>query len=112
MFKGNFSGTALTVLVFLSLAMFAGFASASTASPGGSSMPGVSALQQIRDFISGPFAYTASLLGIVTAGTVLALGGNDMSAFVRTLLYLALVISLIVGGSNFLSTVFPGALIP
>ena len=108
----NYPALFLAGFLFLSLALFAGFASASTASPGGSSVPGVSALQQIRDFVTGPYAYTASVLSFVAAGAGLLFGGNDMGAFVRTLLYLACVVSLIVFATNFMSTVFSGALIP
>jgi type IV secretion system protein TrbC len=112
MFKGNFPGMALALLLFVSLAMFAGFASASTASSGGSSLPVVSVLQQIRDLITGPFAYTLSIVSLVAGCAGLLFGGNDMGAFVRFLLYFACVVSFIVFAVNTMSTLFSGALIP
>jgi type IV secretion system protein VirB2 len=112
MFKDNYPGYLLTVFVFICLVLVAGAASAGNISPSGSPLPGTSALQQLRDFITGPYAYTISLSGIVVAGGALLFGGNDMGGFVRTALYVALVGSLIMGAGTFMTTVFSGALIP
>lgn len=107
----NYPALFLAVFVFACLAVFADSALASTANAGGSSLPGVQPLQQIRDFITGPFAYTLSVLSLVAAGAALAFG-NEIGAFIRTLLYLACVISFIVFAVNFLNSLFSGALIP
>jgi type IV secretion system protein TrbC len=111
MFKENWPARLLTGYVIIILVLFAEVAVASTASPSGSQLPGVSALQQIRDFITGPFAYTASVLSLVAAGAGLAFG-REISDFIRTLLYIACVISFIVFSVNFMGTLFSGALIP
>ncbi len=67
----------------------------------GSSLPFVSPLKTLQNALTGPFAMSVSLIGIVAAGAVLIFGG-DMSGFLRTLVFLVLVIALIVASSSFL----------
>ena len=105
----NYPALMLAVLVFVSLAMFAGFASAATAT---SSLPVVGVLNQIKDLVTGPFAYTLSIVALVAGCAGLLFGGNDMGAFVRFLLYFACVVSFLVFSVNTMSTLFTGALIP
>lgn len=110
MFKGNFPGAALTVLVFLSLAVFADAALA--ANTGSSILPAANPLQQIRDFFTGSFAWTVSLIAIVISGSVLAFGGSDLGGAAKSLIFLALILSMVVFANNWVSSMFSGALIP
>lgn len=68
-------------------------------------MPWESPLSRVVDSITGPIAFGASVLGIVAAGLTLIFGGQ-LDGFIRTLMQLALVISLIVLATNILTTLF------
>jgi type IV secretion system protein VirB2 len=114
MFKGNFPGAALTALVVLSLAMFAGVASASDAGSGmgGSGLQWETALQMISRSISGPFAFAAALIGLVACCAKLIMGG-EISDFLRTMIYMVMVICVLIFANRFLTGVlFSGAVIP
>ena len=61
--------------------------------------------------MTGPVAFTLSLLGIIVAGGVLIFGG-ELNAFVRTLVFVVLVMGFLVGAQNMMSSFFgQGALI-
>ena len=75
------------------------------ASSSGGSLPWETPLQTLRDSITGPVAYAVSLMGIVVAGAMLVWGG-EINEFVRRMIMLILVISLIIFASNILSTLF------
>jgi type IV secretion system protein TrbC len=82
------------------------------ATGGGSGLPWETPLETLRDSITGPVAYTISLLGVVVAGAALVFGG-EINDFVRRMIMLVLVISLIIFAANFLATLFnTGAVIP
>ena len=78
----------------------------STAGQGG--LPWETPLTTIRNSITGPVAFVVSAIAIVAAGATLAWGG-EISGFARTVIILVLVISLMVGGLNVLTTLFPAA---
>ncbi len=75
------------------------------ASTSSTQLPWESPLQQIRDSITGPVAYAISLLGIVVCGAVLIFGG-EINEFVRRIIMLVLVISLLVFSTDLLTTLF------
>ncbi|EAM5005919.1 TPA: TrbC/VirB2 family protein [Escherichia coli] len=77
-------------------------AMASNTSGGG--LPFDSWLTNIRTSITGPFAYTVSVIGLVAAGGMLIFGG-DMNGFMRTLIFIVLVLSFIVAAQNTLSAI-------
>lgn len=105
----NYPATLFAVLVFLSFAVFVDPALASNT--GSSALPMNQPLQQIRDFFTGTFAWTVSIIALVMAGAGLAFG-NDLSGVARTLIFLSLVIAMIVFANNLLATMFAGAVIP
>lgn len=72
------------------------FAFASTT---GGGLPWESPLQTIKASITGPVAFTLSILAIVACGIGLVWGG-EMTTFVKTLVYIVLVIALVVGATN------------
>ena len=92
------------VLVSLTLAL----PEIAVAATGGGSLPWETPLQTLRDSITGPVAYAVSLMGIVVAGAMLVWGG-EINEFVRRMIMLILVISLIIFASNILSTLFNAA---
>jgi type IV secretion system protein VirB2 len=94
-------------LVFISLfaaALLApqhGFASQGT----GGSLPYESWLTSLQNSVTGPVAFSVSFIGIVVSGCVLIFGG-DLSAFFRTMVFIVLVMALLVGAQNMMSTFF------
>lgn len=75
---------------------------ASNTSSGG--LPFDDWMTNIRTSITGPFAFTASIIGIVGAGAMLIFGG-DMNGFLRTLIFIVLVLSFLVAAQNTLSAI-------
>jgi type IV secretion system protein VirB2 len=101
----------LSVLILVSLTLvfhLFGFAELAIAATSGGGLPWETPLQTVRDSISGPVAYAVSLMGIVVAGAMLVWGG-EINEFVRRVIMLILVISLIIFASNILSTLFNAA---
>lgn len=78
---------------------------AQASSAGGGGLPWETPLQKLADSIKGPVAFTISLLGLVGGGATLIWGG-EINEFVRRLVMLVMVISLLVFASNILSTLF------
>jgi type IV secretion system protein TrbC len=78
---------------------------ARAASTGGSGLEWETPLQKIRDSVTGPVAYAISLLGIAVTGAILVFGG-EINEFVRRLIMLVLVISLMVFAADLLNTLF------
>ncbi|MFZ3287962.1 MAG: conjugal transfer system pilin TrbC [Telluria sp.] len=89
------------LLAFILLAPLHAFASEGT----GGSLPYESWLTNLRNSVTGPVAFTLSIIGIVIAGGVLIFGG-DLNGFFRTLIFLVLVMALLVGAQNVMSTFF------
>lgn len=71
----------------------------------GGSLPYEDWLTNLRNSVTGPVAFSLSIIGIVIAGGVLIFGG-DLNGFFRTLIFLVLVMALLVGAQNVMSTFF------
>ena len=93
--------SAAIVLVFMLLSPHAAMASEGT----GGGLPYESWLVELRNSVTGPVAFALSIIGIVIAGGVLIFGG-DLNGFFRTLIFLTLVMALLVGAQNVMSTFF------
>lgn len=91
----------MLLLTLLLLAPPPAFASEGT----GGSLPYESWLVNLRNSVTGPVAFALSVIGIVIAGGVLIFGG-DLNGFFRTLIFLTLVMALLVGAQNVMSTFF------
>jgi len=85
--------------LFVFFVLGLGFALASTSSQG---LPWEDPLTTIKASITGPVAMVISLLAIVAAGFALVFGG-EFSGFVKSIIYVVLVIAMIVGAANILS---------
>jgi type IV secretion system protein VirB2 len=59
----------------------------------------------LQNSVTGPVAFGLSIIGIVIAGGVLIFGG-DLNGFFRTLIFLVLVMALLVGANNVMSSFF------
>lgn len=71
----------------------------------GGSLPYESWLTNLRNSVTGPVAFTLSMIGIVVAGGILIFGG-ELNAFFRTLIFIVLVMALLVGAQNMMTTFF------
>lgn len=91
----------MALLALVILAPEHAFASEGT----GGSLPYESWLTNLRNSVTGPVAFTLSVIGIVIAGSVLIFGG-DLNGFFRTLVFIVLVMALLVGAQNMMSTFF------
>ncbi|NGZ07930.1 MAG: conjugal transfer protein TrbC [Nitrospira sp. LK70] len=71
----------------------------------GGGLPYESALTRLRASITGPVAFTLSLIGIVGAAGALIFGG-ELTGFLRMMVFLVLLIAILVGAQNVLTTLF------
>ncbi len=72
---------------------------------GGGSLPYESWLNNLQASVTGPVAFALAIIGIVVAGGVLIFGG-ELNAFFRTIIFVVLVMALIIGAQNMMSTFF------
>ena len=92
------------LIILLAFTLFTpqhAFASVGT----GGSLPYESWLTNLRNSVTGPVAFALSIIGIVVAGGVLIFGG-ELNGFFRTLIFIVLVMALLVGAQNMMSTFF------
>ena len=93
-------------LIMSAICLIPDFAMAASTGGGGTGgLPWETPLQTLSNSIKGPVAYAISLMGIVAAGAMLIWGG-EINEFVRRIIMLILVISLIIFASNILTTLF------
>lgn len=76
---------------------------AATGATGG--LPYEDWLTDLRNSVTGPVAFSLSIIGIVIAGGVLIFGG-DLNGFFRTLMFLVLVMAFLVGAQNMMANFF------
>jgi type IV secretion system protein VirB2 len=99
--SGLFILGAALAIAFMILAPHHAFAAEGT----GGSLPYEPWLVSLRNSVTGPVAFALSILGIVISGGVLIFGG-DLNGFFRSLIFLVLVIALLIGAQNMMSTFF------
>ena len=64
-------------------------------------MPYDSALTTLKDSLTGPVAQAIAVIGIVASGATLIFGG-EISGFLKSVIYLILVCSLLIAGTKFI----------
>jgi type IV secretion system protein TrbC len=74
-------------------------------SGGGGGLPWEDPLQRLVNSLRGPVAFAISMLGLIAGGAMLIFGA-EINDFVRRLIMLVLVISLLVFSGNILSNLF------
>ncbi len=74
------------------------------ASSTGGGLPFDSWLTKIQKSITGPFAFSAAIIGLVAAGATLIFDG-DMNGFMRTLIFFVLVLSFLVAAQNTMTAI-------
>jgi type IV secretory pathway VirB2 component (pilin) len=95
-----------TVLImfgaFALLMLLASHAQAASGAGGG--LPYEDWLTRIRQSITGPVAFAVSVIAIVAAGAMLIFGG-DMNGFMKTLVFIVLVLAFVIAAQNTLSAI-------
>jgi type IV secretion system protein TrbC len=98
--------SSILAFVFLLAIIFLAMSGQVHASEGiGGTLPYESWLMNLRNSVTGPVAFTLSMVGIVVAGGALVMGG-DLSGFFRTLVFIVLVLAFLVGAQNMMSNFF------
>lgn len=77
----------------------------------GGSLPYESWLRTLQQSLTGPVAFSVSLIGIVSCGATLILAGGEINKFMRSLIYIVLVMTLLVGANSLMTRFFNGAVI-
>ncbi|SFU67899.1 TrbC/VirB2 family protein [Nitrosospira multiformis] len=104
----SFSRETSSILVFaflLAIFCLAASGQAHSSEGIGGTLPYESWLMNLRNSVTGPVAFTLSMVGIVVAGGALVMGG-DLSGFFRTLVFIVLVLAFLVGAQNMMSNFF------
>ena len=99
----------LTAFIILT-AVFKDALAADTAS-GSSVLPYETWLKTIQKSLTGPVAFSVSLIGIVSCGATLIFTGGEMGRFMRSIVYLVMVMTLLVGANTLMSSLINGATI-
>jgi type IV secretion system protein VirB2 len=97
----NYKKIGMMALVVLLLLFMTHPALASTA---GGGLPFDSWLIKIQKSITGPFAFSVAIIGLVAAGATLIFGG-DMNGFMRTLIFFVLVLAFLVAAQNTMTAI-------
>lgn len=84
--------------------LFPKFAMAAVGAGGG--LPYEGWLATLRNSATGPVAFTAAMFGVIGAGATLIFQGGEISGFLRTILYLVLVMAFLVSAQNIMSSLF------
>jgi type IV secretory pathway VirB2 component (pilin) len=99
-------GISLSIWVVLLVAIMLVAPHHAFASEGtGGSLPYETWLTTLRNSVTGPVAFALSITGIVIAGGTLIFGG-DLNGFFRTMIFVTLVMALLVGAQNMMSSFF------
>jgi len=93
----------LIALSLLLLAFFLPVDAFATGTSGG--LPYEGWMTNLQNSVTGPVAFGLSIIGIVVAGGVLIFGG-DLNGFFRTLIFIVLVMALLVGANNVMTSFF------
>lgn len=94
---------AVLAIALLALSLLPDTASAAVGAGGG--LPYETWLTNLRNSVTGPVAFTLSLVGIIVAGGVLIFGG-ELNGFFRTVIFIVLVMALLVGAQNMMAQFF------
>ena len=102
--KKFFSRLMVCFMAAVTVMVLAGAALATTGgtSGGTSGMPWEQGLEALTKSITGPVAQAIGLIAIVAAGAALIFGG-DMTGFMRTAVYIVLVLGIIMSAANLLN---------
>lgn len=87
------------------------FSVANAADTNSSTLPYESWLRTIQKSLTGTVAFSIAMIGVVTAGATLILGGGEIGKFTRALVYIVLVMTLLTDANTLVANFFNGATI-
>src|SRR5574344_237204 len=76
---------------------------------GTSALPYESWLRTIQKSLTGPVAFSVAIIGIVSCGATLIFSGGELGKFMKSLVYLVMVMTLLVGANSLMTSLFNGA---
>lgn len=99
------------VFIFVTLALTVNLIPAAHASSAGAgaALPYEVWLTALQKSATGPIAFTVSLLGIIGSGATLIFTGGEISRFMRSIIYIVLVMTLLLGANSLMTNFFNGA---
>ncbi|MDZ5459292.1 TrbC/VirB2 family protein [Azohydromonas lata] len=71
----------------------------------GGNLPWEDPFTQLRASVTGPVAFTVSIVGLIVAFSILIFGG-ELNAFFRTFILIVLVVSVLVAAQNVMANYF------
>lgn len=101
--------TKLSYLAGASLLLLTLSPSAWASSAGATVLPYEAWLAMFQKSLTGPVAFSISLIGIIASGSSLILMGGEISTFFRTVIYIIFVMALLVGANSLMTNFFNGA---
>lgn len=102
--NGNHHTVPLLTAVILLLVLLTPYSAWAAVGTGGS-LPYENWLTSLRNSVTGPVAFSLSIIGIIISGGILIFGG-DLNGFFRTMIFVVLVMALLVGAQNLMSGLF------
>lgn len=75
----------------------------------GGTLPYESWLRSLQQSLTGPVAFSVALIGIITCGATLIFMGGEIGRFMRSLVYIILVMTMLVGANSLMTSFFNGA---
>lgn len=76
---------------------------------GTSALPYESWLRTIQKSLTGPVAFSVAIIGIVSCGATLIFSGGELGKFMKSIVYLVMVMTLLVGANSLMTSLFNGA---
>ena len=77
----------------------------------GETLPYETWLQTLQESLTGPVAFSVAVMGIVSCGATLIFMGGEIGRFMRSLIYIVLVMTLLVGANSLMTRFFNGAMV-
>lgn len=99
----------LMAVALLCLALNGGSDAFAASSGSTSVFPYEAWLVSLQKSFSGPVAFSLSMLGIVCSGATLIFSGGEIKGFVRSIIYLIFVITMLIGANTLMTNFFNGS---
>ena len=100
----------IKLLTFLLTISSLGIAYASDVSTS-QSLPYEDWLKILSNSLSGPAAFSIALIGIFSCGATLIFTGGEIGHFMRSFIYIILVMTMLIGANGLISNFFNGAVV-
>lgn len=97
---------ALPLIIMLAFCLICPAQAAETT---GNSLPYEGWLRSLQQSLTGPVAFSVALIGIVCCGATLIFAGGEIGRFMRALIYIVMVMTMLIGANSLMSKFFNGA---